>query len=164
MATGDTIGGAVQVVREDTQGNRTIVMGSVPQDKVDYFNNSVSAEEKLYVNTGRSDRVGKPAGAESHDAPDAVFESGEKLIVQHQASSTVTNDIDLDADSFTISGVSVDKNRGNAFTQTLTQADQELSGTAAEDDTGWVDMYEFTVGDRRRFHMAGEFEAVAVES
>jgi hypothetical protein len=163
MATGDTIGGSIRVIHEDTQGNRNIVLGDVPQDQVDYVNQSPQPDERFYVNTGRTARVNKPAGARSHDAPGMVFNSGEKLIVQHSASATVSGDIDLDADAFSISGISKDRNTGNAYTNTLTQADTELSGTTAE-STEWVDMFEYTVPDRRTFLVAGEFGAAAIES
>lgn len=164
MASTDTISGSVRVILEDTQGNRTIVHGDTPQNQVDYTNQTVAPDERYYLNTARSSMVNKPAGARSHNAPGMVFESGEKLIVQHKASATVTNDINLDADAFTISGVSVDKNRGNSYNNTLTQSDQELTGTVGESDTEWVDFFEYTVPDRRRFLVAGEFEAVAIES
>lgn len=164
MATGDTISGQVRFVLVDTQGNRNIVFGSIPQSQVDYTNRDPNADERTYVNTRRAAKVAAPAGAKTRSAPNAVFEAGEKLIVQHKASAEVSNDVDLDADSFSLEGVSVDLNRDNSFIQVLDQSDQELSGSVAEDDSEFVDIYQFTVPDRTRYLLAGEQEAVAIEN
>jgi hypothetical protein len=164
MATDDTISGQIRVVLEDTQGNRNVVFGSVPQEQTDYTNNTVSPDEKTYVNTRRSSKVAAPSGAKTRSAPNAVFESGEKLIIQHKASATVTNDINLDADTFSVEGITVDLNRDNSFIDVLDQSDTNKSGSVGEDDSNFVDFFEYTVGDRERFLMAGELEAVAIES
>jgi hypothetical protein len=165
MATGDTVTGAVRVVLEDTQGNQNVVLGSLPQSKVDYTNNDVSPDEKTYVNTMMSSRVTAPAGAQTRRAPDAVFEAGEKLIVQHQsADDSDSQSIDLDADSFDIEGVAVDLNRDNAFIEVKAAADSNLSGTVAEDEDDWVNIYQTEIPDRTRFFMAGAFEAVALQA
>lgn len=164
MATGDTIDGSIRVVLEDTQGNRNIVLGSLPSNKLDLANQTLDPNERLYVNTSLTGRTSAPAGAQTRTAQNAVFEPGEKLIVQHKASATVTNDIDLEADTFGLEGVTVDLNRDNDFSETLTASDQELSGSAAESDTEYVDFYQFTVPDRQRFLLAGQQEAAAVEN
>lgn len=164
MATDDTISGSVRIILEDTQGNRNVVFGSVPQAQLDYTNNDVSPDEKTYVNTRRSSKVAAPSGSKTRSAPNAVFEAGEKLIVQHKASATVSNDIDLDADTFSLEGITVDLNRDNSFIEVLDQSDQELSGSVAEDDSEFVDFYQFTVPDRSRYLLAGEQEAVAIEN
>lgn len=164
MATGDTHPGQVRIVLEDTQGNQNVVFGSVPQSQLDYTNNSVSPDEKTYVNTRRSSQVAAPGGAKTRSAPNAVFESGEKLLVQHQASSTTANDIDHDFDSFTLEGITVDLNRDNSFIDVKTVADQELTADPTETTDGWTTFYETTVGDRERFLLAGEQEAVAIEN
>jgi hypothetical protein len=164
MATDDTISGQVRYVLEDTQGNRNIVFGSVPQAQLDYTNRSPNADEKTYVNTRRSSKVAAPAGAKTRSAPNAVVEAGEKLIVQHKASASVTNDINLDRDSFSLEGVTVDLNRDNSFIDVLDQSDQELSGSVGESTSEFVDMYQYTVPDRQRFLLAGEQEAAATEN
>jgi len=164
MATGDTIGGSVRVVLEDTQGNRNVVLGSLPQDKVDYFNNDVNQDAKQYVNTMRSNKVTAPAGAQKRSAPDAVFEAGEKIIIQHQSSNDSGRDIDHTTDSYNLEGVTEDLNRGNSFGETLTQSNQQLTGTSSESATGFVDIFSHTIPDRQRFFLAGEYEAVAVEN
>jgi len=164
MGTGDTISGSVRILLVDTQGNRNVVFGSLPQDKLDDTNNDLNPDQKVYVNTGRSGRVTAPAGAQTRSAPDAVFEAGEQIVIQHQASATVTNDIDLTADSFDIETVSKDLNRDNAFINVLGQNDQELSGSVAEDDAEFVDMYQYTVPDRTRVFIAGAIAAAAIEN
>ena len=164
MATGDTIAGSVQVVLEDTQGNQNIVFGAIPQAQVDYTNNTVSPDEKTYVNTRRSSKIAAPAGAKRRSAPNAVFESGEKLLIQHKASATVANDIDHDFDGFLIEGVTVDLNRDNPFIDPKTVADQELTADPSENADEFETFYETTIGDRERFLMAGEIEAVAAEN
>lgn len=164
MASGDTISGSVRIVLEDTQGNRNVVLGSLPQGKLDYTNQTVSPDEKTYVNTGRSARVTAPAGAQTRNAPDAVFESGERLIIQHKSNADNNLDIDLTFDAFDIEGVSKDLNRDNAFIEVLAQAQQELSGTVAQDDSEFVDIYQYTVPDRTRFFLAGSLEAIAIEN
>lgn len=164
MASGDTIAGQVRVVLEDAQGNRNVVFGSVPQSRVDYFNSSPQPDEKLYVNTMRSPLTSAPAGAQTRSAPDAVFESGEKLIVQHKSNSDNSRSHDLDKDAFEIEGAELDLNRENSFARTLTVADQEQSGTQSESASAFVDIFTFTVPDRTRFFMAGLFGAVGVEN
>lgn len=165
MATGDTVTGAVRVVLVDTQGNRNVVLGSLPQSKVDYTNNDVSPDEKTYVNTMMSSRVTAPGGAQTRRAPDAVFEAGEKLVVQHQSSDdSDSQSINLDADSFDIEGVAVDLNRDNGYIEVKANADNELSGTVTEDEDEWVDIFKTTIDDRTRYFMAGAFEAVAIQA
>lgn len=165
MGTGDGIPGNVRVVREDTEGNVVRVFGPTSNSRLDAKNNNTTAEEKLYLNTGRSARKGKPAGAENQEVPDAVWESGEKLYVQHKANSTVSNDIDHDnADAFEIGAVSLDLNRGNFFPQQLTAADTELSSDPSESDTEYVTFFEYTVPDRTRLYLAGVFMAAAIEN
>lgn len=164
MATGDTISGSVRVVLRDTQGNENVVFGSIPQSQTDYENQSLSPDEKTYVNTRRSGKVAAPSGAKTRSAPNAVFESGEQLLVQHQASATVTNDVDHDADTFSLEGVTVDLNRGNSFIDVKDVSDQELSSDPAESADEFVTIYQTTVGDRERFLLAGEQEFTAVEN
>jgi len=164
MANGDTIGGNVRVMLLDNQGNLNRVFGPLPQGKIDYTNQTTSPEERQYVNTGRSSFVTAPSGAQKRDAPNAFFESGEQLLIQHQSSSGSGRSIDHTSDSFEIEGVEVDKTRGNSAPTALTQANQELTGTTAEDDSDWVTMYQYTIPDQTRFLMAGVFEAVAIEN
>jgi hypothetical protein len=164
MASGDTIPGQVRLVLEDAQGNRNIVLGAIPQNRVDYFNNDTQPDERLYINATEADSVTAPAGSQKKKARDAVFEAGEKLIVQHKSNSDNGRSIDHDAGGQEIEGVEFDLNRQNAFTRTLTVSDQELSGTTAESASEFVDMYRFTVPDRTRFFVAGSFESVAVEN
>lgn len=164
MATGDTIPGQVRILLEDAQGNRNIVLGAIPQGRIDYFNSDVSPDEKLFINATLSNSVTAPAGSQKKTAPDAVFEAGERLIVQHKSNSDNSRSHDADADGFEIEGVEYDLNRDNAFTRTLTAADQELSGTISESDSEFVDIFRFTVGDRTRFFAAGSLEAVGVEA
>jgi len=165
MATGDTVGGRVRVVREDSEGNTVRVFGPVNQSRIDYLNNDVGPDERLYVNTSLTGLRAKPAGAESITATDAVFFAGEVLKVQHRANSTVSNDIDHDnPDSFDINILETDLNRGASFPETLTVSDQELSADPAEATGAWVTFYEVTVPDRTRYNLGGSFEAVAVEN
>jgi hypothetical protein len=164
MASGDTIPGRVRVILLDNQGNRNRVFGPLPQSKVDYFNQEFSPDEKQYVNTNKSSFVTAPAGSQKRSAPNAVFMSGERLIVQHTSSNDSNRDINLDVDAFEIEGVEVDLTRGKAAPTTIGQASQELSGSVAEDDSDWVDIYRYTVPDQTRFNMAGLFEAVGVEN
>ena len=164
MASGDTIDGSVRVVLEDTQGNRNIVLGSLPQNKLDLVNQTLDPNERLYVNTSLTGRTSAPAGAQTRTAQNAVFEPGEKLIVQHQSTSASGRSHDLDADAYGLEGVVVDLNRGNDFSETLTVSDSDLSGTVAESDSEFVDIYQFTVPDRQRYLMAGQQEAVGIEN
>lgn len=164
MATGDTIPGKVRISREDTEGARLPVAGPFQQDRVDYFNNDVQPDEKLYINTMHSDRVAKPAGAEAVSAQQASFAAGEVLYVEFQANSTVANDIDHDADSFAIDVLTLDRNRDKIFPDTLSVADQELSADPTESATSYVDMFQYTVPDRQEVRVVGAFESVAVEN
>lgn len=164
MATGDTIKGSIQVVLEDRQGNQNVVFGSVPQAQVDYTNEDPNPDEKTYINTRRSSKIAAPAGAKTRSAPNAVFEAGEKILIQHKASASVTGDIDHDADAFLLEGVTVDLNRNNSFVDPKTVADQRLEADVTESTDGYVTFYEAKVDDRERFLLAGEFEAVAIET
>lgn len=164
MATGDTHAGQIRIVREDAEGRVIPVLGPISQDRVDYFNNDVNAVEKLYVNTALSDRKAKPANAESMTAASAEFKPGEVLRVQHQANAEVANDIDVDADAFNIETMKRDMNRGTISNDPLTVADQELSTDPSESTDGWIDIYQYTVGDRKERRIVGSFEAVAVEN
>lgn len=164
MATGDTHSGQVRIVREDTEGNRVVVAGPFSQDRIDYFNNSVNSEDKLYLNASLTSRVGKPLQAEERRAPGANFQSGERVIIQHKANTTVTNDIDVSVNAFDVDILRQDKNRGRIYPDSLTQADQELSTDPAESTTDFVDFYRETVPDRTEFRIAGSVEAVAIEN
>lgn len=164
MAAGDTIGGEIRIVLEDTQGNRNVVMGSLPQSKVDYTNQDTSPDERQYINTARTSKVTAPSGAQRRSAPDAYFEAGERMIIQHKSSNDQSRNIDHTADAFDIEGVFVDKNRNNSYSGSLSQSDQELTGTTSENDEGFEDIYQYTVPDRTRFNVAGAFEAVAIEA
>lgn len=164
MATGDTHGGQVRVMREDTEGNRVLVAGPFRQSRIDYFNNDVDSVEELYLNTAMSARVAKPANAESRQAPNATFYAGEQMLVQHQADATVTNDIDVSASAFGISVLKEDKNRGTKTNPTLTVADNEESSDPSEATDSWVTFFSYTVPDRTEVRLAGSFEAVAVEN
>lgn len=163
MGTGDTISGQVRVVRETTQEARIPVLKDVRQDRVDYFNNDVDTDNELFINAEHP-LVGAPANAETRRAPGAEFMSGETLVVQHKANSSVTNDIDHTSDSFAIGVVERDTNTGEERRRDLTQADQELTGSTDEDTSNWVDMYQFTIPDETRMALGGSFEAVAVEN
>jgi hypothetical protein len=164
MPTGDTHSGQVRVLREDTEGNRVVVAGPFSQDRVDYTNNDVNSEDKLFLNVSLTSRVGKPMQAEERRAPGANFASGERLIIQHKANTTVANDIDVSANTFAIDTLRQDQNRGRIYPDTLTQANQELSTDVEEDDSTFVDIFQETIPDRTEIRLAGAFEAVAVEN
>jgi len=165
MASGDTINGQIRIVREDTEGNIVRVFGPIDQSRVDAVNSNTTAEEKLYLNTVRSDRKGKPAGAENQEVPDAIWESGEKLFIQHQADATVSNDIDPEASgAFELGSVSLDLNRNNFFPEVLRATNNEISGTVSESTSEWVSFFEFTVPDRTRLYLAGRLMAAAIEA
>jgi hypothetical protein len=165
MATGDSIDGAIRVVRQDAEGNILRVFGPIGQDRVDYFNNDLDAEEKLYLNTALSDRRSKPSGAESMQVPDMQWGPAEVLRVQHMADATVANDIDRDlSGAYEIDAVVTDLNRNVAFPETLRTPDNELESDPAEAKDSWVTFFEYTVGDRRRLNLAGRFGAAAVEN
>jgi hypothetical protein len=163
MATGNTISGQVRVVREPTQEARIPVLKDLRQDRVDYHNNDVDTDNELFINAHHA-LVGAPGAAETRGAPNAEFMPGETLVVQHKANADVANDIDLDADSHAIGIVERDQNTDEERRRDLTQADQELAGTAQEETDEWVDMYQVTVPDETRIALAGSFMSVAVES
>lgn len=162
MGAGDTISGVVTVRREDTQGNKEIVAPEMSSDRVDH-NVSKDAEEKLYLNTRRSDRVTRPAGAEDRDAPDAIFAAGEVLYVSHKSAS-LEEAIDHDADSFDFQVLVLDRNRGRIYPKPVTVADQELSADPDSDTGGYVDFFQVTVPDRQEWRLVGSFEVAAEEA
>lgn len=164
MASGDTIDGQIRIVLEDTQGNRNIVLGTIPANKLDLVNQTLDPNERLYVNTSLTGRTSAPAGAQTRTAQNAVFEPGEKLIVQHQSASASGRSHDLDFDATALEGVTVDLNRGNDFSETLTVSDSSLTGTVSESASNFVDIFEFTVPDRQRFLLAGQQEAAGIEN
>lgn len=165
MGTGDTIAGNVRIVREDAEGNTVRVFGPESQNRLDSVNENTSASEKLYANTQRSSRKGKPGDAENVEIPDAIWESGEKLFVQHKADSDVANNIDSGkAGAFEIGVVEQDLNRNNFFPGTLRSTDNEISNDAQEETDQWVSFFEFTVPDRERLYLAGRLMATAVEN
>lgn len=165
MATGDTIPGGIRVMRVTAEGSTERIFGPEPQDRVDYVNGSSSAEEKLYINTAISDRMKKPSGAESKTVPDAQWGPGETILIQHRADSTVANDIDVDlAGAFAISGVETDMNRNTKYPNTLRSGDNSVSNDVAEATDDWVTFFKYTVGDRKKFNMAGPFGVSAVEN
>lgn len=165
MATGNTHPGEIRVVRQDAEGNTIRVFGPVEQSRVDYANNDLDAEEKLYINTGLTQRRTKPSGAESVTVPDAQWGPAEVLQVQHQANATTANDIDHDfSDIAEINVLITDLNRNKVFPRTLGVNQQELSSDPTEATDSWVTFYEYTVGDRKKMNVAGRFGAVAVEN
>jgi len=164
MAAGDTIDGQIRIVLEDTQGNRNIVLGSLPQNKLDLVNQTLDPNERTYVNTSLTMRTSAPAGAQTRTAENAVFEPGESLIVQHKSTTASARSHDVDFDAYGIEGVTVDLNRGNDFSETLTASDQEIASNVSESDTEFVDIFKFTVPDRQRFLLAGQLEAVGIEA
>jgi len=165
MASGETIDGAVRVVREDTEGNTVRVFGPIDQERVDYANQQLSADNKLYLNTSLSDRKGKPTNAESQTVPDAQFLAGETLKVQHSADSSVSNDIEAGASgAYEIDTLVRDMNRNNVFPETLRAPDNEISGTVSESTSQFVTFYQFTVPDRQEYSLTGRFGAAALEN
>lgn len=163
MAGGDTIAGKVRIVRQDAEGNVTRILGPHSQDRLDYFNNTVNPNEKLYYNVSVSDRVGAPANAETKVAPDAQFLAGEVLRVQHK-SSNLEEAADYDkGDTVNIDILEADQNRGSIAPDQLTIDDQELSSNPTTSKSDWVTFYEVTVPDRKEWRIAGQLEAVAVE-
>lgn len=164
MAAGDTIAGSIRVVREDTEGNRNVVLGPVSQSSVDGKNGGLGVEEKLYVNTMRSDRVQAPLQAKEIAADAARFFPGESFFVQHlSASLEEASDSDA-ADAFEIHTLKQDKNTGRVFPTVLTEADNEITGNPATSTSEWVDIYQETVPDRQEFRLVGEFLAGAYEN
>lgn len=164
MASGDTIGGSIRVLLEDTQGNRNVVIGDLSQSQVDGVNESRSPDEEIYFNTGLSGHVTAPGGAQKRTARNAVFEPGEKVVIQHESNDDNSRDIDRDGDYFDIDIIRRDMNRDNSYTGKLTASHQELTGTVAESDDGYVDIYETTVPDRMEIYIAGVLNATAVEN
>lgn len=166
MGTGDGMPGNVRVVREDTEGNIVRVFGPEANQRLDTKNENTTAEEKLYLNTSISSSKGKPAGAEEQVVPNAIWESGEVLKIQHKANSSFgSSKIDYDQeDAFEIGAVSVDLNRGNKFPEKLTSADTELSADVDESTSDYVTFFKYTVPDRQRLYLAGVLGAAAVEN
>lgn len=165
MSSGDTVAGNVKVVREDSEGNVNRILGPFDQGRVDYDNNDLSADNKLYVNVSQTDRRSKPTNAESVTNPDAVFFAGEVLKVQHKADSSPSNKIDYDrASAFEIDVLEVDQNRGSVAPATLRATDNELSANVSASTSSYVTFFEFTVPDRTQLNMAGRFGAAAVEA
>jgi len=163
MGSGDTINGAVRVLRIDTEGNRVNIFNSFEQDRVDYLNNSVSAEEKLFLNTSLSDRYSKPAGAEARTNASAVYNPGEELVIAHKAdSSGVSIDVD-ESGAYAINVVQEDLNRNRFFTPTLRTPDNEIGSDPSVSTSEFVEFFKFTVPDRQRLRLAGSFQAVATE-
>lgn len=163
MATGDTIAGVVEVYRVHRSGAEIPVAGEFRQDAVDYHNNSVSPEEKLYINTSKTQYRTKPMGAQEEVAPGAQFFSGEVLRVKHQADSLEEAADYDDADAFGIQVVEQDKNRGTTKGVTLTVQDQELSSNPTSSSSDLVTIFEATVPDDTEWRLAGEFQAIATE-
>lgn len=163
MATGDTIPGVVKAVREINNGDTERTLGPISANDMDTKDN---AEERLYVNTNRTRLATKPSGVQgkTRDAPKMEYGPGEKIAFEHRASSTVANDIDLDANEFFIDVVERDLNRGVSNPEQLTQADQELSGTVSESTSDYVRFFEYTVPDRTKIFVAGGVSVAAVES
>lgn len=162
MAQGDTIPGEIRILREDTEGNRNVVFGPRSQSEVD-DNADLSPEEQIYLNTGISDRVTAPNGAKKYTVPDADFQAGEKLIIQHKASS-LSEASDSDFDGWFIDTLTRDMNRGRIYPQTLTAGDNEITGDPSTSTSDYVDVFEETVPDRQEYRLAGSLIATVVEN
>lgn len=164
MGAGDTIGGTIRVIKEDTEGNRNVVFGPVATDAVDAKNGNLSPDEKIYVNTMLSDLVAAPLQAKEYRADGAQFFPGEKLIVQHQ-SSTLEEAADADAaNAYAIDILKRDRNTDRVYPSTLTEANQEISANPTTSTTSFVDVYQETTSDRQEIRLAGSFEAGAYEN
>lgn len=164
MGAGDTIPGQVRVRGEFTDGSEPRLLGPFNQDRVDYHNNTVSPDEKLYVNTAISSRVSKPAGAESVTEPRLTFSAGETFKVEHKSAS-LEEAIDYDdADLVEIDVMIKDLNRGVWFPRTLTVQDTGLSANPTSSNSSWVEIFTFTVPDRQRMNVVGTFGIIAPEN
>lgn len=163
MATGDTIPGKVRLVREDTEGNRTVVAGPYSTSVTDYDNQSFNPEEFLYVNTPISGRMDAPASSRETVATDTVFKSGEKYIVQHKSNADNSRSIDHDYDGFALDIMKRDLNRDTISPDELTVADQELSSDVSESASDYVTIFQETVPDRREYRHVGRFGVTPAE-
>jgi hypothetical protein len=163
MATGETITGKVRLIREDTEGNRSVVAGPYSTSVTDYDNQNFGPSEFLYVNTPLSNRMDAPLDSRETVAGDAVFKSGEKYIVQHKSNADNSRSIDYDYDGFALDIMKKDLNRGTISPDELTVADQELSNNPSESASGFVTIFRETVPDRREYRHVGRFGVTPAE-
>lgn len=171
MAVGDTIAGEIRVVKESRGGDRPIVAGPYTHAECDQ---AANPDKAIYHNVGMvlrevGLRVGPAFGAGNpKDAPDAIFEPGEIMEVQHQAQA-LAEAIDFDAAEFNIGVIEIDLNKpkglpGRARPRTLSVAQTELVANPTSSTTAFVTFWKDTTPDRVRRVLAGFFAVAAVEN
>jgi len=151
MATGDTLGGSVRVMKEETIGHRILVAGNFDTSEVDgdstYFTHINPNPKKLL-----------PRGDSKVIAPDGVFNPGEVLEVQHLCDTgSLVLDYDITGQHY-IKVIEEDLNTGRKRQRTLTIADQEETADGTSSTTIWQTYFKFTCPDRRRIFLAGMFK------
>ena len=157
MAAGDTIGGAIRVVRQTGIGHRRVVAGAFPSAQVDHL---TDLENSIYINPPKG--MPLPMGMMPKRAGKAVFHAGESMHLEHKSASlaelaTVTlSEIQIDV-------IEEDLNTKDVIEKTLTVADQTLSGDVTSSTTAWVTFFTYVVPDRTKIVLAGSFNATLLE-
>jgi len=159
MAAGDTINGQIRLEKEKPSGSRLIPFGPVSANLVDQRND---VKNQLYVNPPKAFNSPPPGAGNRAMAPGLVFQPGEVIRVQHK-SANLEEAADYDADEFELSVVELDLNTGERVPRTLTVADTEISANPTTSTSEFVDIYQATVPDRRRWYIAGSLNVAAVE-
>jgi len=157
MAAGDTISGQIRVIRETTLGNKIVVAGNFGHTEVDH---KADPQNALYINPNPKSRI--PLGARSVKSSIGMFHAGEKIIVQHKSAS-LAEAIDYDADEFFVGMIEKDLNTGNLRERQLTVVDTGLTANPTSSTSLWVDIFNYTIPDRRLLALAGQFNVAAVE-
>lgn len=158
MAAGATISGQLRVAKVNQLGDTLVVAGPLASVELDQdtFN------QKVFINAEPG--VDLPfGGANARQAPEAVWQPGEQILVQHK-SAALAEAVDHDADEFLISIMERDLNTGIAQGRTLTVADQELTADPTSSTSAWVTVFKFTVPDRLRVMLRGHQKVAAVEA
>lgn len=163
MASGDTIPASIRLTRFDSEGNENRVAGDYPSDAIDDENQSLSQDQKLYINTMHSSRRSAPLQATRESAPDAQFFPGEELRLKAQSYSDNARSINVGADVFEVQLIERDMNRGTLNPRTLSQNDQELSSNPAESDSQYVEYFRATVPDRTEWRIVGSLVGPPIE-
>jgi len=156
MAVGDTIAGQVRILKQFRLGHSKVVLGplrSVECDAATAANIIVNPEKgRVYA-----------AGERIVQAPMAVFNAGEILLIQFNAAA-LAEAAQFDADAFVIDVIEEDLNTRDLRMRTLNVADQELIADFTTIVGVFITGFQYTVPARTKITLSGVFQAEAEET
>jgi len=157
VAAGDTISGNLRFARQKANGSVEVVAGPFSSWEMDHKGDPSNSP---WFNVPRDYA---PQGANLKYAKDAVWKSGEIILVQHKSAS-LAEAADYDADEVFIGVLQEDLNRDERIPRTLTVADTELTSDPTTSTSDWVTVFKYTVPDRTKIALFGMSNVAVVEA